>query len=194
MEPREIVNRFDWKPQDIKVYLKSGSERHQRGQIVTVLSNLLASTYVLSSKTFSIHWNAGGALKPGLRSFFREQADELFAAVGEITARIRMLGWEIPETKPMNSHPGSNREIDDISLLIGELIKNHEIIVSFIQSNLPYVMEAGDEPTNLLMHERMRKHKENTGALRELLGKPEMQEKKLDFRGSPNEPAFINLA
>lgn len=194
MEIREKESRLDGKPQDIRVYINSGRQRHQRGRIVTILSNLMASTCVLSSKTFNFHWNAGGEINLNLRTFFKKQAEELFSAVGTIAARIRMLGWEIPETKHLNSNPGFNPEIEDFSSLMGEFIRNHENVASFIQSNIQYVMEAGDEPTLILLDERKRKHEEHAAALREFQVKPETQDHPHIFRDGHNELVLINLA
>jgi len=165
MEPLENGNRFGGKPQDITPYIKSGKKLQERGRIVTILSNLMASTFSLSSRTFQLHWNAGGEIDSQLQGCIKDQAKDLFSAVREIAALIRNLGWDIPETNHKTNYPAINLETDDLPVMLEELVHNHDNILSYIQSHLRFVAESGDDTTLSLLKERQRIHSENAIAL-----------------------------
>jgi starvation-inducible DNA-binding protein len=63
---------------------------------VEALSTLLASSYVLYTKSHNYHWNVTGPMFTTLHTLFETQYTELAAAIDEIAERIRARGAFAP--------------------------------------------------------------------------------------------------
>jgi starvation-inducible DNA-binding protein len=136
------------------------------------LAKVLASTYVLYTKTQGFHWNVTGPLFPQLHEQFGEQYEALAEAIDEIAERIRALG---------HPAPGSFAQFAKLSVvegqtgtpkpakMVAELLAGHEALARLARETKDIVEGAGDAESGDLMVERMQAHGKTAWMLRSQL-------------------------
>ena len=70
-----------------------GIKSTDRKAIADGLSHFLADAYTLYLKTHAFHWNVTGPMFNSLHVMFEGQYTEQWAALDEIAARIRAIGY-----------------------------------------------------------------------------------------------------
>lgn len=149
-----------------------GLNDNARKTAADALGKVLASTYLLYTKTQGFHWNVAGPLFPQLHAQFGEQYDALAEAIDEIAERIRALG---------HLAPGSFAQFKKLSALeeqtgapkaekmIAELLADHETLIRLARETKDIVEGVGDSESGDLMVERMQAHGKTAWMLRSQL-------------------------
>lgn len=149
-----------------------GIPEHQREEIATGLSRLLADTYTLYLKTHNYHWNVTGPMFTTLHTMFEQQYQELALAVDEIAERIRALGIFAPGSysrfKELTQIDEETR-VPSAQEMIHQLVLGQEAVVRTAREIFPVIEAANDEPTADLVTNRMQTHEKTAWMLRSLL-------------------------
>lgn len=144
--------------------------RNPDAEIVQLLKELLATTYLVYIQTQGAHWNVVGSDFPQLHVLFEKQYEELRDAVDEIAEHIRTYDVMSPGSAAefldlaRGASVGTFQEVDfrnhaggaSTSELLSALIKNHKL-VSSIAKQLASITED-DPQTNDLAAERVAAH------------------------------------
>lgn len=141
---------------------------------VEMLSNVLATTYVLLVKTQNIHWNVKGADFGYIHSLMEIHYNSLFLAIDEIAERIRMLNSDSPATmseflklscisEKLNAKSGTE--------MLEELKNDHECIAQGITKFLSELSKTDDFETSDLLTSRLRFHNKVVWMLKSNLSK-----------------------
>ncbi len=137
------------------------------------LSSILATNYVLYTKTQNFHWNVVGPYFHTLHEMFEEQYTELAESNDVIAERIRSLGAFAP---------GTHVEFNELSLIkeqpnqisaeamVGELLSDHETLIERLKVLIPLYAESGDDGTADLLTSRCESHQKIAWMLRSFLG------------------------
>ena len=154
--------------------MDTGISTKDRAAIAKGLSRLLADTYVVYLKTHNFHWNVEGPMFQTLHQMFMEQYTETWNAIDLVAERIRSLGHYAPgtykeylELARVKETPGQPRAEQMVKLLI----EGQEAIVRTARDVLPIAEQADDQPTLVLLTQRMQVHEKNAWMLRSLLKK-----------------------
>ena len=141
-------------------------------KVAKSLSEVLADTYVLQTKTQNYHWNVVGPQFHSLHVMFEQQYTELFAAVDEIAERIRQIGHPAPGTMAEFLVLTSLSEADASSApgMIADLAACHSKVMARLHSCLKLATEAEDDSTQDLMIKRLNAHDKVEWMLRATLG------------------------
>lgn len=133
------------------------------------LGILLSDTYVLYAKTQNYHWNLVDPRFASLHKMFEGQYEELAEAIDEIAERIRMIGHRTPGSlRSFLAHTRleeSEEEVDG-SVMVDQLLSDHEFIVNALRRQIPETQKRGDEGTADLMIQRLRAHEKTAWMLR----------------------------
>jgi starvation-inducible DNA-binding protein len=153
----------------LNIDIKDSDRQH----LVTVLSGLLADTYLLYLKTQNFHWNVTGPHFHDLHLMFEDQYKLLADAVDEIAERIRALGGETPATFTQFLKLTSLQEpkIAQIKAqeMIRELLADHEKIIREAREWFDIAETASDDASADLFAERLREHEKLAWMLRSTL-------------------------
>ena len=138
-------------------------------KVITELSALLASSYVLYLKTQKYHWNVTGPMFTTLHTLFETQYTELAAANDEIAERIRALGAFAPGSfaefsrlsviKEASGRPKATKMIEDLAA-------GHESLSAAARRTIEAADKAGDEATADLGTRRVDAHDKHAWMLR----------------------------
>ncbi len=149
-----------------------GISDQQRQQIAEGLSQLLADTYVLYSKTHGFHWNVTGPMFNTLHLMFMDQYTELWNALDEVAERIRALGHPAPfgrRLQELASLQEANSLKPAALEMVQELVDGHEAVARTARQVFAVVDEANDQPSADLLTQRMQIHEKTAWMLRSLL-------------------------
>lgn len=136
--------------------------------IAQTLSQVLANTYVLYTKTQNFHWNLVDARFYSLHLLFEKQYEELADAVDLLAERMRMINAKAP---------GSMREFLELTLLeesvgslsgnemIRELNEDHIFCANALRPLVGEIADRGDEGTSDLFVSLLRAHEKNAWML-----------------------------
>ena len=127
-----------------------GISDQQRQQIAEGLSQLLADTYVLYSKTHGFHWNVTGPMFNSLHEMFDGQYNELWDSLDEIAERIRALGMPAPFGDNTLTKLASLNEASSIPAameMVQQLMSDHEAVARTARSVFDIADAANDQPT-----------------------------------------------
>ena len=138
-------------------------------KVITELSALLASSYVLYLKTQNYHWNVTGPMFTTLHTLFETQYTELAAANDEIAERIRALGAFAPGSfaefsrlsviKEASGRPKATKMIEDLAA-------GDEALSAAARRTIEAADKAGDEATADLGTRRVDAHDKHAWMLR----------------------------
>lgn len=163
-------NFFSREHPELRVNVNIGIKSAHRKSVVNVLSTLLASTQILSIKTFSFHWNMRGELSGYLRSVTKEQYDELVSAMNSMAERIRTLGYNVPDTY---EHVMKLSDLDGESYnqiaILSELVRDNEKLAQFIRDQQNIIKNTEDHVSLELLLRRLEAHEKNAWIFRNIL-------------------------
>jgi starvation-inducible DNA-binding protein len=139
--------------------------QQNRKQMSTSLNKLLASEYVLYTKTFKFHWNVVGKWFGPLHTLFEKQYGLLATNVDMIAERVRALDFyaygtltEFIEHSVIPEEPDTNpSDSDMIKILVGD----HETVIMHIRQYIALSAQLNDMGTNnflatlIEVHEKM---------------------------------------
>ena len=126
-----------------------------------ILREVLASTYILYTKTLSFHWHVVGPQFHSLHGLFEEQYDELFSAVDELAERIRAIGHLAPANcADMLEHSIIDESEANMSAeeMIGHLTGDHFKMAQLIRKKIVEAEKANDHVTADIMTSRLQLH------------------------------------
>ena len=149
-----------------------GISDQQRQQIAEGLSQLLADTYVLYSKTHGFHWNVTGPMFNTLHLMFMDQYTELWNALDEVAERIRALGHPAPfgrRLQELASLQDANSLKPAALEMVQEQVDGQEAVARTARQVFAVVDEANDQPSADLLTQRMQIHEKTAWMLRSLL-------------------------
>jgi len=138
-------------------------------EISQKLSQVLANTYVLYTKTQNFHWNLEDTRFYSLHLLFEKQYTELAEALDEIAERMRMIG---------EKSPGSMRQFLELTTLeesdnelsgdemIRELMEDHTTLANTLRPIISDANKKGDDGTADMLIQLLRSHEKNAWMLR----------------------------
>ncbi|MDD5055379.1 MAG: DNA starvation/stationary phase protection protein [Candidatus Peribacteraceae bacterium] len=127
--------------------------------IITGLSRLLGSTYVLTIKLQHFHWNVTGPLFAPLHAMFEGQYTQLFTVNDDVAERIRALGETAPGTAKEFLALSVIKEqpsVPSAKSMLAELLKDYEKVIALMGEIATLAGDADDHATNDLLAPLMR--------------------------------------
>lgn len=141
---------------------KTSISNKDRKEIAKLLNHLLASEYVLYTKTWKFHWNVEGKHFGALHSFFDSQRHQLEEIIDEVAERVRALDEKSDGTlteflakSSLGEHPGKNP--DDLGM-IKLLYNDHKEIIRKLHEDSKYANDCNDYGTNNFLCDLLEKH------------------------------------
>ncbi len=126
-----------------------GIEAENRKEVVGILNTLLASEYVLYTKTRNYHWNVVGKDFKERHEFFQGQYEKLDEMIDEIAERTRQLGGltvatmnEFLQIANLKENPG---EYPSDLKMISNLLKDHESTIKYLRKSAKDCDEEYDD-------------------------------------------------
>jgi len=151
-----------------------GISKKNRQEIAKLLNHLLASEYVLYTKTWKFHWNVQGKHFGALHLFFEKQLEDLADIVDAVAERVRALDFpadgtlsEFIEKTSIAEHPGKNP--NDLAM-IKILMQDHEEIIKKLHEDSQMADKLGDFGSNNFLCDLIEKHEKMAWMLRAFLG------------------------
>lgn len=121
------------------------SNKNLKGSI-DVLNTCLANAHILYFKLRKFHWNIKGDNFMELHKLFEVHYEEVAKNIDDIAERISQLGGiaigttqEFATLSGIKEHPGKNPTKNE--LMLAELLKDHEIIIKYLRSDIEKVDE-----------------------------------------------------
>jgi starvation-inducible DNA-binding protein len=108
--------------------------------VTTMLSAVLADSFMLYTKTRKFHWNVNGQSFMELHKLFESQYNKLEEAIDEIAERINKFGTptigtlkEFLQVTSLKEAPG---KYPDQTSMIKELLADHETVIKALRKNI----------------------------------------------------------
>jgi starvation-inducible DNA-binding protein len=152
--------------------VKTGLPSTDRQQLAGAVGKALAETYVLYTKTQSVHWNVVGPMFYTLHKLTEEQYEDLAEAIDELAERIRALDAPAPGSF------GEFLELSDIREMrekqtaeqaVMMLCADHETAARTFRDATRKATDCEDVVTADLLTERMAVHEKAAWMLRALV-------------------------
>jgi starvation-inducible DNA-binding protein len=150
-----------------------GLSDSQRGDVVGLLTTLLADEFLLYTKTRNYHWNVVGHQFHDLHKFFEAQYEALDEIVDDVAERARSLGG--PSAGTLKEFLGATRlkenpgESPDARGMVANLLADHESIVKSLRVDLETCTKLGDAGTADFLTGLMERHEKTAWMLRATL-------------------------
>ncbi len=144
----------------------------RRGGSCIGLSQVLADTYVLYSKTHGFHWNVTGPMFTSLHALFMEQYIDLFEAMDLVAERIRVLNQEAPFGPGALTCLSAIKDATGRSTamaMVRELEADHSLLAARCRTALVLAREDADEGSADLLTQRLRVHEKTAWKLASIL-------------------------
>ncbi|AZL16270.1 Dps family protein [Rickettsiales endosymbiont of Stachyamoeba lipophora] len=128
---------------------------------ISVLSKILASTYIIYLKTQNFHWNVKGPNFIMLHELFGLQYKELADAIDNIAERISMLGHITPATTIEFNKLSTIKECElpfTANAMLQALSSDHELMIIELRNSITLLDNNMDEGTKDLLIERLQAH------------------------------------
>jgi starvation-inducible DNA-binding protein len=139
-------------------------------EVAQKLNVLLASEYMLYTKTQKFHWNVVGPFFGQLHKLFNDQYDELAGFLDMVAERVRALGHrsfgtlaEFIKFSQIAEEPGVN---PDATAMIKILLQDHEMIIKYMRDLTDLTANLNDMATNNFLCGLMEKHEKMAWMLR----------------------------
>lgn len=143
-------------PKREKTYRQLGFNREEAAELVKGLNNLLCNYAVAYQKIRNFHWNVVGG------DFFdvHEKLEEEYLAAAEniddVAERVRILGFKPISTLAQYLEKAEVTEVTgDLKAeeMMAEVVKDYEILLSFMVDVADLAVEYGDLGTETLMRQ-----------------------------------------
>jgi starvation-inducible DNA-binding protein len=138
-------------------------------KVVQELSQLLANTYTLYTKTHNYHWNVTGPMFTTLHTLFETRYTEYALAVDEIAERIRAIGARAPGSFSEFAELAAVKEDRDsppAEEMIKTLVADSQTTAASARRVVEAAEAAGDQATADLGTRRIDVHDKNAWMLR----------------------------
>lgn len=138
----------------MKTHDKLGFSEEETVEVIKSLNKLLANYHVHYQKLRNFHWNVEGKDFFDLHDQFEEEYEAVKIQIDEIAERIRVFG-----KKPMSTLAGylEHSEIEEADenvaaeTMVTEILKDFEILFSFLVETIEAAGEIGDSGTEDLV-------------------------------------------
>ena len=141
--------------------------------VTDTLKTILASNYVLYTKTQHFHWNVMGPHFQTLHVMFEAQYSALAEANDELAERIRALGEFAPGTHVKFNELSFIKEQPEnpkAEAMVQELLNDHEAMIWHLQQGIEQAAGVNDDGTADLLTVRIEFHQKTAWMLRSFLG------------------------
>lgn len=142
----------------------------QRVDMAQSLNILLASEYVLYTKTLKFHWNIRSICFAAMHEFLNKQYQQLLDIVDTVAERVRALGelslgslQEFLKHSQVAEEPGKNP--DDLGM-IKQLLLDHELIIRLMRELSVQAAQFKDEGTVNMLGDLIETHEKMAWMLR----------------------------
>lgn len=146
-----------------------GLSAEVRAESIALLTQYLADSHVLFTKTQGFHWNVVSPHFQPLHAVFQEQYEAIAESIDETAERIRMLGELAPaslkgflEQSQLEEGRGDVSDQDMLKWLLGD----HELLIRWLRSAIAMTQAQGDEGTADYFIGRLRAHEKTAWMLR----------------------------
>ncbi len=149
--------------------LKTGIVRNDRKKVAKLLSESLASTYILYLKTQNCHWNVVGPSFFGIHQLTEKHYLALASAIDLLAERIRAIGFPAPGSFAAFLKMTDIKEAADgasVAQMIGDLADDNERCAAKMREAVEAADEVNDVATADLLTRRIGEHEENAWMLR----------------------------
>lgn len=141
--------------------------------LVESLKKVLATTFVLYTKTHSFHWNVTGGDFAQLHELFGNQYEEIWEAIDVIAESIRTLKAFAPGSLDGFRQLSSVADTDGVpqsSIMVQILEKDHEALCDVISEAFELADEQNDQAIMNMLADRLEAHKKHAWMLRAISG------------------------
>ncbi len=148
---------------------KTGIDAGGVEAVAGVLSDALADSFSLYTKTLGVHWNVVGASFYGVHKLTEEQYQDLGEAIDAIAERIRALGHIAPAAFgdfAARSCVESKATITSAENMIEALVADNEAIARRLRQAVSVADEADDVFTADFLTARVGRHEKNVWMLK----------------------------
>jgi starvation-inducible DNA-binding protein len=152
--------------------VKTGLAPRSRQHLAQAVGKALSESYVLYTKTQSIHWNVVGPMFYALHKLTEEQYEDLADAIDELAERIRALDAPAPgsfgeflELSAITEMRGRKTAEEAVAMLCAD----HETAARTFREATRLATDCDDVVTADLLTERMAKHEKAAWMLRSLV-------------------------
>lgn len=149
-----------------------GIKKDQISHIAQHLSCVLASTYMLYTKTQGFHWNVTGPHFFSLHKLSEEHYNDMADAIDTLAERIRSLGHVAPASYSWYAKLSRIAEKEDAGTTLdqlNDLLSDHETMSVLLKEGFEMAEGAGDHATADLFVQRMHEHEKAAWMLRATL-------------------------
>jgi starvation-inducible DNA-binding protein len=159
--------------EELSMDINIGITKKNRLEMAKILNHLLASEYVLYTKTWKFHWNVEGKHFHALHLFFDSQVEQLEKIIDRVAERVRALDIKAEATLTeflketfLKEQPGKNP--NDLAM-IKLLLEDHEEIIRKMHKDCEYSMDLEDIGTNNMLADLIEEHEKMAWMLRAFL-------------------------
>jgi starvation-inducible DNA-binding protein len=140
--------------------------------VVTMVTQIMADTYVLVVKTHGAHWNVRGSGFFELHAAFEAQYQALLLAADDLAERVRALGHDVPASMAQLTALSGIGEVSqtDSSSLVRALRDDHRFIAKRCRAAIQTAQQAEDAATADLLIKRAQQHDKTAWMLSATLG------------------------
>lgn len=128
------------------------------------LNSLLATEYMLFTKTLNYHWNIEGPRFHSLQGFLEDQYKELLQIIDSVAERNRKLGTNaIGTLKKFTEFSRITEKRQDYPMtnaMIDNLVRDHKLVIAQISQMIRSDAFAEDIGSQDFLTETLRKHEE----------------------------------
>ena len=147
-----------------KRYRKLGFDKGETEKLVDVLNALLANYHLHYQKLRNFHWNVKGPDFFDLHEQFEERYNVAKETIDEVAERIRVFG-RTPLSNLSDYIENSNiKEAPsdlEANVMVKEILKDYEILLSFLTDAMNAAIDIGDVGTEDMLNtfiQDMEKH------------------------------------
>lgn len=148
--------------------------KETKTKMVSVLTRVLADTYVLAVKTHGYHWNVVGEDFLQHHDFFGKQYASLLEAADELAERIRALGAAAPAGMAMMLSASKIEEApakpQNVRGMLKDLVVSHQHMVTELTAAIEQADDVDDDGTEDMLIGRLQDHQKTLWMLRSMLG------------------------
>ncbi len=139
-------------------------------KMAVALSDVLAETYRLESKTHAYHWNVDAVAFFAISKLTEEQYDNMFEAADTLAARIQALGYDAPPRRHdghdlVEVHAKNTLTTQD---MMADLAAGHERLCDLLSDLTRLANDQFDIATGDIALDRIAFHKQAAWMLREI--------------------------
>jgi len=151
----------------------NGLPKEKRKEIARELKAVLATSYMLYTKSQKFHWNVKSELFDQLHNSFEEIYQQLAGFNDEVAERIRALGFYYPGSlgnfKKLSEIEESNNKGEEEKKMIETLLADYEVLIRLMRKVSIKADKMEDKATDDLLSAKIREFEKRAWMLRSKL-------------------------